>query len=90
MTPEAHQALQKVEQAITNAQLERCGDSQPVWMCPFNLISTRALTALDSTTQAQEFHKLYHVSSTVLRKKFNITRALARNIVKSCYPKDWG
>ena len=47
-------------------------------------MATRVFLSLDQKQQAQEFHELYHVSSAVLRKKFFITRAEARHIVKSC------
>lgn len=47
-------------------------------------LATRAFPILDPLLQAQEFHALYHVSSVVLRKKFFISRAAARKIVKQC------
>ena len=47
-------------------------------------LATRAFIALDAEQQAREFHRLYHVSSNTLRRKFSIPRCLAREIVKNC------
>lgn len=43
-----------------------------------------AMTILCPLEEAQEFHKLYHVSANTLRRRFHITREEARRIVKTC------
>lgn len=46
--------------------------------------SQLAAILLDPISQAQLFHKRFHVPAKTLRLRFHITREQARNVVKSC------
>ena len=48
------------------------------------LTRSMALVASDPVELARDFHKLWHVPANTLRKKFHISRQIAREIVKAC------
>ncbi|XP_012892095.1 PREDICTED: uncharacterized protein LOC106001575 [Dipodomys ordii] len=43
-----------------------------------------ALVAADPVELAKDFHRLYHVPANTLRRRYNLPRHVARDIVKAC------